>query len=376
MISPTNLLRLYRSDDLIQHLQAPTAEMRLLQNTPDDLLKTVRDKPERDLQSKLVATGVSVDGGSKVDNTFSFPSVAPARSQSHIVTSTKTTSTKLIKLKSELFNILYSFPEKALKWPELDSTAENSIHAAGEAAYNNVMSASTSIQAVARESGQAVDIHKMAEKASRKARRRLRRKLAVEAFTKAVQTAVAPSDLLTQIIVLETAIPSALTYVCNRSVLPLIASTAADVAWRLYALDRSICYDEIQGIEHAAAVCPVKLRVCYSLRCHQSGNCSRYLGHGGKCTLGATSFSRLPDQFQIAPPSEALGMQSSTATHVAMDSTRKIIAPSQQPVRSQTRIVEESLPRLSSYINKDGVDIENITPWLPPHSEVLSAQWI
>ncbi len=329
---------------------------------------------ERPLESKAVPT-LNTDAPKTADSSFSFPPVTIVRNQPHIVTSTKTTSSKLIKLKSEIFCILYSFPEKALKWPELDAASENLIQSAGDSAFNNVLSVSASVQAVARENGQVVDINKMAEKASRKARRRLRRKLAVEIFTKAVQSAASPSELLNQVIVLETAIPATLMYVYNRGGLPVTASTAAEVGWRLFSLDRSIAYDEINGIEHAAVSCAVKLRVCYSPRCHLSGNCTRYLSHSGKCALGAASFSRLPDQYQIAPPNESYGLSSSVTHSSTQEIHRKVTVPP-PVIKAHPRVVEEYLPRLASYLSKEGIDIENINPWVPPSSDITNSQWI
>jgi hypothetical protein len=344
---------------------------------PDPLynasLPSYHDDPQQG--SSSVAAGAKTSS----DNNYSFPSGVTPRNQGHIVTSTKLTSSKLIHLKSELFNILYSFPEKALKWPELDISMESQITSAGESAFNNVMSASSSILAVAQENGQVLDIGRMAEKASRKARRRLRRKLAIDQFTKSVQSASSPQDLLTQIILLENAIPPALTFIVNKAALPSVAATSAEVAVRLFVLDRAISYNSIIAIENAAMVCIFKLRVCFSQRCHISGNCTRFLGHGGKCSLGASSFSRLPDHLQIAPPSENYYPQPTAPVYQPSDYIRRQQQTQQTALsqyKSQQRIVEEYLPKLSSYLGKEGIDIEAINPWIPIASEITSSQWI
>jgi hypothetical protein len=239
-----------------------------------------------------------------------------------------------------------------------------------------VLSSSAQIIKVAQENGQVVDVNRMAEKASRKARRRLRRKLAVENFTKAVQSAVSPAELMTQVLVLESSIPPPLLYVCNNLSLPSLANTSADVALRIFSIDRLIAYDEIGYLENAAMSSPVKLRVCFSLRCHLNGLCSRYLGHGGKCSPTATSFSRLPDHFQITPPNENPHSGVSGSTH--HDSQRKPMNTStvQTKVVSSYKAPEEFLPKLSSYANKEGIDIETITPWVPLSTEITTSLWI
>lgn len=312
-----------------------------------------------------------------VDSNAVFPAVVQPRLQHHLVSSTKTTSSKLVKLKAEIFSILFAFPEKALKWPELDADSEAMILAAGESAYNNVLSASGSILSVAQDSGQVVDINKMAEKASRKARRRLRRKLALDIFTKAVQSSITPNEILTQVMILESAIPQPLTVVSRRIGLPTVAHTSAEVALRLFALDRSISYDEIHFVENAANAAPAKLRVCFSLRCHLSGSCSRYLGHSGKCTFGAASFSRLPDQFQIAPPNENATQNTSTLHPISghTDSRTKY-ASSTPSHRPPARPVEDYLPRLASFLDKEGMDIETVNPWIPSPTDITMSQWI
>lgn len=103
----------------------------------------MRGKPVTDIgkeERKTETSGATnqIDVPKPVDAAFSFVALPPFRNQAHLVSSTKTTTSKMMKIKSELFSLLYSFPEKALKWPELDATSEQLIQSAGETAANNV----------------------------------------------------------------------------------------------------------------------------------------------------------------------------------------------------------------------------------------------
>jgi hypothetical protein len=305
---------------------------------------------------------------------YAFPANVQPRNQPHITVSTVTTTAKLIKLKAELLNILYSFPEKALKWPELDQESESLIQSAGEAAANNVLAATAQIISAAQ--GQPVDIKRMAEKASKKARRRLRRKLALEQFTRGVTSAISPADLLKQVILLENSVPPYLSFFSLRASLPTEASTAADVALRLYSLDRMIAYDEITCIENAAAVSTHKLRLQFCPRCYLNPSCVRQLGHSARCSPGSAVVSRLPDHFQLSPPGEGLVAPSQSVGRDNLNEAKRSAAATTLPRPPQQRHVEEILPRLSSFFGKDGIDIEVIQPYIPNTQEVPVSQWL
>jgi hypothetical protein len=125
-------------DEKIHHLQMPLHEVRSLQ--------LMRGKPvanEGEYSHKIPEESLNIppETVKAAENVFAFPLSVQYRSQAHIISSTKTTSSKMVKLKSDIFNILFSFPEKALKWPELDLASEQLIHSAGEAAANNVIPA-------------------------------------------------------------------------------------------------------------------------------------------------------------------------------------------------------------------------------------------
>lgn len=329
---------------------------------------------EEQQTEKLLSTSNTATTQAAVtkNENFSFPSVIQPKSQHHIMTSTKTVPAKLVKLKGELLNMLFAFPEKALKWAELDPASETMIQATGEAAANNVY------QSLCNKPDSNVDVDRLAEKASRKARRRLRRKLAVDIFLKSVQTATSPAELLVQVAVLEDAIPSMLTFIHNKASLPNNASTIAELALRLFVIDRSIAYHEIQSLENATYISPHKLRFHLSPRCHANGVCQRFLGHTGKCMTGPPSLSRLPDQFQLAPPQDSFSQQSSNTrefNHGPQPSTDRRPAPANL-VKVAPKPVVDILPKLASYLEKEGIDIEVIQPYIPSFQEVSQAQWL
>ena len=311
--------------------------------------------------------------------TFPSPPAFP-KPQNHIVTSSKTASAKLIKLKGELFSILFAFPEKALKWPELDPVKENMVKEAGEAAVKGIYDAN-------KDSGiSEVELEKIADKASRKARRRLRRKLAVDQFSVSVQQAVTPQELLNQVLVLEFAVPKFLQFSHNKRSLPVYAYTSSDVALRLFVLDRIIAYNEIVGLENAALFSPYKLRSQFAPRCCASAACSRILGHPGKCTQGPPVMSRLPDHFQLAPSTDPFSKNpvvSATSAHNGLPATLPAIhrpplavTVGSRPPPPPPRSYEELLPSLTSIAEKPNVDIEFISPFFPNNLELVDSQWV
>lgn len=368
--------------DAIKDNQTPLSELRTMQlarNKPvepgaEEKLPPKKTKANRNEEDEAVEKVVAVTVPQQVKNeNFSFPSVIqPKMQQQHIVTSTKTAPPKLVKLKGEILNILFCFPEKALKWTELDAASESMIQVTGEAAANNVLQSFNGRQ------DPNVDVDRLAEKASRKARRRLRRKLAMDIFLKSVQLATTPSELLAQVTVLEDAVPLPLTFEHNKSSLPINVSTISELALRVFVLDRSIAYHEIQGLENASACAPYKLRFHLSPRCHANGVCQRFLGHTGKCMTGPPSFSRLPDQFQLAPPQDSFCQQSSNARDLNHGSMPVFDRrpPQNTLVRPPPKPVMDVLPKLASYLEKEGLDIENIQPYIPSFQEVTQAQWL
>lgn len=334
---------------------------------------------------------------------YVFPLNAPNKSTLSlppIVTSTKTTSAKLVKLKGELFNILYAFPEKALKWPHLDEESEISVTRAGEEAAQALIEAHQSLPTPPNEA----DLARAAEKASRKAKRRLRRKLAIEKFGVSVQTAITPQELMQQVLILESAVPITLTFKHTKEALPQSAVTVADVAQRIFVLDRSIAYDAIVNVENATLFCPFRLRTQFAPRCHAHGFCIRYMGHMGKCSTGANHTSRLPDQFLLAPPTDPFSSQRGGVVNNAYKeystAAAGLNAPGAnggivnaamrsaygretngRPSTSSSSLYNaaprpEMLPRLAALAEKLLPDIEKEQGYLPMNNEITASLWI
>ena len=311
----------------------------------------------------------------------------------HLVTSTKTAPAKLVKLKGELFNILYAFPEKALKWPVLDEASEAVIAKAGEDAIQSTVEHHRASANPPSEE----EIARLADKNARKIKRRMRRKMAIENFALAVQSATTAQELLRQLLILEAAVPLTLTFKCKREALPVTASSIGEVAQRLYAFDRSIAYDAITNVESAPLCCPFRLRSQFVPRCHVHVYCIRYMGHTGKCSTFVNGFSRYPDQFQLAPPTDPFSNQKQTQYReflygggsggtvapvpgAAVGSSqnaghRPSYSGVPRPVAPvPTRV--EVLPRLAQLVEKANPDIEKEQGYIPTTNEIVTSIWL
>ncbi|RYG67126.1 hypothetical protein EON64_08155, partial [archaeon] len=142
---------------------------------------------------------------------YSLP--ATARAQPNIVPSTVTLPGKLLRLKAELLNLLFLFPEKALRWPEQGADSEKAVQAAGDAASAQVIASAARYTQSGQVPPASIDlspenVERMADRAARKAKRRLRRKLATEAFIVAVQKAINAEELCVQLQLLDSLIPT------------------------------------------------------------------------------------------------------------------------------------------------------------------------
>jgi hypothetical protein len=245
------------------------------------------------------------------------------------------------------------------------------------------------------------NVDRLAEKASRKAKRRLRRKLCMENFLASVQGAETAQQLLQAVIVLEAAIPLSMLYKYPRAQLPVRAHTLADVAVRMYALDRAIAYDEIRGMENVAAQCSYKLRFQFYPRCTQSAQCNRFLCHPGKCQMVGESrdATRIPDfsdvrlnstlvgqyaqlynQDRVALMQNAYRGQGNAGSQAAMiaNQQRRLMYSNQiaqqQRMKDEDQPLEDILRKLLS-VRKE-LDIENIAPFAPNMKDIVESEWV
>lgn len=239
------------------------------------------------------------------------------------------------------------------------------------------------------------NVDRLADKAARKAKRRLRRKLSMEKFLKDVQDATTPQQLLDVTIVLEGAIPQGQMYKYNRASLPHEASTFATLARRVFALDRAIAYDEIRGVENNSAAVPVRLRYQFYPRCIQSASCSKFCGHAGKCVSFNDTGSRIPDfqdvQFNRVPGAQPYQYNAPSAANNRLSNGSTMSAAAQLALANQRKAAylqqlaslkpkDEDLP-LEEILSKllqvrKELDIETITPYVPPATAVTQFEWI
>lgn len=303
------------------------------------------------------------------------------RPQPHIVTSTVSCPAKLLKLKGELLNILFVFPEKVLRWPDQDPSVEAEINAAGETAALQVYSSAAKYTSSGQVPPSSIDlspenIDRLADKAARKAKRRLRRKISIDNFVKSVQRASCAQQLLPLVSLLEQVVPNQLLFkshflwneYCADSIISI-----AEVATRIYLLDRRIMFNELSGVENASLACPFRLRTQFIPRCAVNNCCTRGLGHQGKCSYGPNTFSRFPDHFQLAPPQDPFSQQHATPLP---SQSRATIMPT-QPSRAISRPREEDpLQTLSTFLERAHIDIEQMQPYVPTYSEVAVSEWL
>ena len=356
-----------------------------------------------------------------------------------IPTSTEVVSARMLRLKAELLNMFYLMPEKTLRLPALDEAGEKAIADEGAAAATKLreglakMSASaapTPVPTIAAveaapaqpdQEGESTaaaagtvttttgtaaaptttsggmdysqsNVERLADKAARKAKRRLRRKLSMEKFMKDTQDATTPQQLLDMVLILENALPATMMYKCHRQQLPSTADTLSATALRLYALDRSIAYDEVKVVENAVLPCPYSLRKQFYPRCVVQSNCNRYIGHCGKCaTMLDASATRIPDfqdlasitragplayQYQAPRPAGAGTNHTSAAAAQALANQRRMQYMQQLAAlkpKDEDQPLAENLKKLLQ-VRKE-LDIEFIQPYYPI-KDITVSDWI
>lgn len=156
-----------------------------------------------------------------------------------------------------------------------------------------------------------VAVKSLVVKTCGRAKRKVQRKMALAWFVKQVQASTTAAQLLALVDILDNAIPTVYKFVYNKETAPSYNSyntgsiTCAMLAVRVFILDRSICYDMLEGVESASAFCQYKLRTQFAPRCMISPNCSQFLGHMNKCIyveqVTRYPFIRTDDQKEREP---------------------------------------------------------------------------
>lgn len=382
----------------IKDRQMPLAELKALQlmrgrpveYRPDETHLTRRsvnsDGVVNQQTTQPVASAV-VQPPTNESQRFSYQTGGVHRAQSQIVTSNVTAPAKLVKLKAELLNLLFIFPEKALRWSDQDPATEGAVQAAGENAAAQVHASAAKYSLAGQAPPASIDlspenVERLADRASRKAKRRLRRKLAVDNFLLSVQKAANPQQLLAQVLLLESVIPDQFLFNIPRQTISMRSTACSVVAAHLYALDRRVAYCELHGVENAGLASPYKLRFQFAPRCHANSSCVRFMGHVGKCSQSPPAFSRLPDHFLLAPPQDSFSHHSTAppTSHMGnnggQDLNRRPL-PTQASYQGRAAVREGGfLVSLSTLMDKPNADIEMATPYLPSSQDVSLTEWV
>ena len=257
------------------------------------------------------------------------------------------------------------------------------------------------------------DLLRLAEKAAGKARQKLSRQLAQERFIRDVQQSVKPQQLLQLAVVLEEAIPEDYLFsyhkINSNHILALqnshsngmsnnndmdsiseVVVTIAEVARKIFLLDRSIRYDELRGEEapdNAISSCPFRLRTQFAPRCVVSSRCKKFLCHGDvRCNFlfETQNGSRVPEGHDLFVSVSAAAPVSSTS--LPLTARPGVPAPyashqqhgSQQLPQFQYQRNDLSLRELIKRMRADkkDIDIETVVPYVPGNFEVTSFEWV
>ena len=172
--------------------------------------------------------------------------------------------------------------------------------------------------------------------------------------------------------------------------------TAADVATRLFALDRALRYEYL-SIDYRAIKSSFKPRICFAPKCAVSILCTKSLCHFGKCELLASTsnqpkqsdFSRIPDKInslwglhQVVSTGE--GGKSTYTYHKIMPTRidyRRRRGGRYDDDDDDDGIddeEDEEEAMMKKYIDKrtGEINLDLIQPYIPEAAEILESVWI
>jgi hypothetical protein len=273
--------------------------------------------------------------------------VIPGKLPPNFIATTVLVSPRLLKLKTEIINLLLLLPEKQMRWPDPEPEPETEGEPAGDAQDKDttVATSSTPSAAVAVAApdtsitmdDSAMDattaevraptstaaapapaaVETAEERALRKKKRRDKRRAAFDKIFSRIQAASTPQQLFDCLLSIEAAMPPAWSLALDQLQTQEASEiqTCADVAVRLFSLDRAIRYDEIPSID-SVVTAPSKLlyrpRTQFVPRCMVSVSCRGYMNHSSKqCGHFQDPGSRYPEisdampASSIIPPSRA-----------------------------------------------------------------------
>jgi hypothetical protein len=276
-----------------------------------------------------------------------------ARVIPNIEVSNHISNPRFLKLKAELLCIYFAIPERLFKWPDDD---EDSPSGQQKFDFNEEVATNDHTDLKPTDTSEALDLDDEAKKKSeRKMKRRLRRKKALDKLIRQVQDAQTPEELLTVIQAQDQLIPFGLLLGYNLSTLPYSASTIADVAIRVYALDRALRYEEMKGMDACliGAERTIRPRIHFCPRCALHPNCVRFFHHDGSCLYlenvderRGTRIPEINDDVALIPPVQFANMQQ----HVQ----------NMQQQQAQLAMKPNQLPTMPSYGNKPDQTSANV----------------
>eukprot|EP00597_Dinobryon_sp_UTEXLB2267_P015929 CAMPEP_0170128380 /NCGR_PEP_ID=MMETSP0020_2-20130122/21138_1 /TAXON_ID=98059 /ORGANISM="Dinobryon sp., Strain UTEXLB2267" /LENGTH=1040 /DNA_ID=CAMNT_0010362293 /DNA_START=759 /DNA_END=3880 /DNA_ORIENTATION=+ len=358
--------------------------------------------------------------------TSSAVAVTPSVPKPDVVTSTAVLLPRLLRLKGELMNILFMLPTKRLQWqssaslsPAEAEAEQASIEAAGKLAAQRILEGAektkSADEAVNSESesaeetaesleanGTEENLEELAEEAAEKARRSLACQLGMDRFVRDVQQAVKPRQLFQLASQLEDAIPADVLFAYNKhgwdssssksqATISDAPMTIAEVARRIFTIDRSICFYQLRGddaADNAVNTCPYRLRVQFAPRCIINSRCKKFLCHGNSCVPLADSqnASRVPDGHDLFIATQATATATGSGAGYAAG-VRPVGAPynPQQQQQYQQQMQQQQYQRndisLAEYIKrlateKRDIDIETIAPYVPGNFELTNFEWV
>jgi hypothetical protein len=210
-----------------------------------------------------------------------------------------------------------------------------------------------------------------------------------DSFIRLVQLADTPQELLDCVIFFEKSLHPSVLVGYSPEYLPTAASSASVVAVRLYSLDRAIRYEDIDCL-NLACDGKYKPRVQFVPRCLVSSTCSKPSGHGGKCFNGFEStYSRFLEVTEnnqelrsnlVAPtyaPPATLSYSTAAAAAAAQQSASNRPANPYQYKRPGDERTDDTKRRTLDYhYNYEEIEVENIIPYVPKAHELTKTMWV
>jgi len=367
----------------IEHLQTPMEDllnMKISRNKSREIQPTVHhESRQMNLTNQIENFNENEIPVSSVTPLYSYRPNYPSyladkdrESKEEITLSTVLVSGRILKIKSEMINLLYILPERKLKFADEDNENEEK---------QNEEDA---------EDQDEVDEEKLRkEKADRKKQRRERRAQGLTRLTTRIQNAATVSELYKVMIYLENSfLTSADVFDFDNSMFPNDTNLSSILAARLFTFDRCLRYDTHDLIDklsrpdtaHQSKKFRNKLQ--YVPKCYISPNCNLSMAHYqlSGCN-GSCSGSRICEnvkETRPAPPTE--WRTSFVSSNVSMKSKARARTYDDESEENAEEDEEEefwdSPNGRKSKKRRLEDDIETVTPLVPPKYLWKTTVWL